>query len=119
MNIDEIINEGFKLFGKFKDVTTKNATRSKDKAHLLYAFVIDSDVKYIGRTELSLYKAMMRHEVGSVSQKTNHRVSGEIKAIHAKDKDVEVYILICPKDSNLDEKKKTILKEETLPWARR
>ncbi len=87
------------LKSNFKHTITKNL----EKRNLLYSFVSDSKVLYIGKTADTLKNRMNGYKNAGGSQRTNIRVKKEIIELLGKNKDVHIYILID--DANLAFKK--------------
>jgi len=65
-----------------------------EKRSLLYSFVSDSKVLYIGKTADTLKNRMNGYKNAGGSQRTNIRVKKEIIEILSNKKDVHIYILL-------------------------
>jgi hypothetical protein len=69
-------------------------TTNLDKRSLLYSFVSDSEVLYIGKTADTLKNRMNGYKNAGGTQRTNIRVKKEIVGLLSKKKEVHIYILI-------------------------
>jgi len=64
-----------------------------DSTNVLYAFVSEGEVRYIGKTTRTLPKRMQGYQNPSSSQSTNIRNNTEIKILLALKKNVDIYAL--------------------------
>ncbi len=64
-----------------------------DSTNVLYAFVSDGEVRYIGKTTRTLPKRMQGYQNPGSSQSTNIRNNTEIKILLALKKNVDIYAL--------------------------
>ena len=93
---NRLVNMGFRKFGewgiendKLRCVLTSDATAT----NVLYAFISDEVVLYVGKTVRSLKKRMYNYQNPGVSQSTSIRCNKLIYDATIKGKVVEVYAL--------------------------
>jgi len=93
-NLKRIGSIGFKPVGKWKLVEGKldfDLFDEPESANILYAFVVDSEVMYIGKTDRGLRSRMLNYRNAHVSQTTNTRNNeGLVKCLLQK-QSVEIY----------------------------
>ena len=111
----------FDYFDTFSGCFSRSA-KSKNLKYLLYAFVVDDDVKYIGRTELALFTAVERIKMKNPTQLTNKRLGEEISKVG--EGAVKVYVKKFsirnkPDPKFLDNEKRNVLNGEKLSWQKR
>ncbi len=70
-----------------------NLTKFRTKENVLYAFVVDLEVKYIGKTTQQLYKRMYGYMKPGALQTTNIRGHESIRECLQSDAAVDVYVL--------------------------
>ncbi|QRN84479.1 GIY-YIG nuclease family protein (plasmid) [Chloroflexota bacterium] len=95
--IEQLVNLGFEKVGFWmlqdKELIFDLVKNSEDEK-ILYAFVVNGDIKYIGKSIQSLQKRIYLYKVGHDSQKTNFRVNAElVTALSTTDK-VDIYAFI-------------------------
>lgn len=61
--------------------------------NVLYSFISNGDVKYIGKTIMKLYKRMNGYQNPGLTQSTNIRVNAIIKSFLNQSKPVDIFIL--------------------------
>jgi hypothetical protein len=62
--------------------------------NLLYSFIVDGEIKYIGKTTNELSKRMYGYQNPGTSQKTNSRIKALIKKQLEVEKFVKIFVLI-------------------------
>ncbi|NBB22363.1 GIY-YIG nuclease family protein [Runella sp. CRIBMP] len=70
-------------------LTSHQATRN-----ILYSFVSNGVIKYIGKTTMELTRRMYGYQTPGPSQTTNIRVNGKIKELLQTDQPVDIFILV-------------------------
>ncbi len=94
--LDRLRFIGFKLAGRCKLLDGKLAfelNEYADSKNVLYAFVVDGHLKYVGKTVLTLRKRMAGYRSPGPTQPTNRRNNGNIRDSLAQGKRVEIYAL--------------------------
>ena len=96
-SLQVITDLGFEDAGYwFKD--GENISYSLDKytkeINILYAFVVNGEVKYIGKSVQTFYKRMYLYKQGGGSQLTNIRNRKEIKTCLDKGMSVRIYVFV-------------------------
>lgn len=79
--MDELRKIGFSEIGRWANGPTGlefTLARHKEASPALYAFVVDDQVMYVGKTKRTLYQRMSNYLRGSGTQVTNIRVRAEI-----------------------------------------
>ena len=92
-----LIDIGFKKVGSWTMTNgffTHTITNQLMEKNLLYSFVCESEVFYIGKTTDTLKNRMNGYKNAGGSQKTNIRVKGKIVALLKASKSIDIYILI-------------------------
>ncbi len=118
----DIIDIGFAEMGHWFSSKTYNSEidyhvkDSKEKI-LIYAFTSENEVKYIGKTEITLDKRM--YDYRSVANKKHEgdmvkRIKKQLK----EGEGVKIFMLPFPPDSDisLNEKEKSLTKKFDPPW---
>ncbi len=68
--------------------------KSSKETNILYSFVVNGVVKYIGKSVQTLYKRMYLYKQGSGSQRTNIRNKEEIRVCLERGEEVKIYVFI-------------------------
>jgi len=90
IEIDFIQVGAWKILENELNLTLIDDTNPK---HALYAFILDQDVKYRGKTTNHFNKRMYGYKKPGPSQRTNLRVNNNIKTTLPKSSEVKVYML--------------------------
>lgn len=96
-SLRHLVNIGFEEVGYWsldKDQVTFALTKSANESNIIYAFVVNDVVKYIGKSIQTLYKRIYLYKQGGGSQLTNIRIKQEIKVCLARDDEVKIYVLV-------------------------
>lgn len=95
-NMEKLENIGFIKVGAWIRDSNLNHTITKhlDERSLLYSFISDSEVIYIGKTADTLRNRMNGYRNAGKSQRTNTRVKEQILDLLQNKKEVDIYILI-------------------------
>lgn len=126
MKTSDLLEKGFSSFGTFDECFSRLERDAKDLEYLLYSFVVDEEVKYIGYTVCNLWCAMDRIRRKHQSQTTNKNLGDRIS--ETGQKIVEIYFKKIPREHNLnskesekylDDEKKNVKGNEKLPWSKR
>ncbi|OUS08870.1 hypothetical protein A9Q96_00565 [Rhodobacterales bacterium 52_120_T64] len=94
--MDRLENIGFEKVGRWKLVNglvDLELTNLKNRRNILYAFVIDGDVMYIGKTVQPLEKRLYGYKYPRVSQTTNIKNNANILRCLSDNKVVEIFAL--------------------------
>lgn len=70
-----------------------NLTSHHTLKNVLYNFISNGDIKYIGKTQMQLSQRMYGYQNPGTSQTTNIRVNAAIKDLLANDQPVDIFIL--------------------------
>ena len=95
--MERLLNIGFKYAGKWVlhdnelDFELENPS---NKINILYTFVINTKVMYIGKSNRTLYDRMYNYKKNELSQSTNYKNSKRIKENILNGKVVEIYAFI-------------------------
>lgn len=73
---------------------SSNLSKSQKETNILYAFVVDDEVAYIGKSVQSLFKRMYLYKNCGPSQHTNIRNHASIKDCLEQGKTVRIYAFI-------------------------
>lgn len=96
-NLSQLEAFGFMKAGEWfvqKGQLTFDLRSFSDEVNILYAYVVDGEVKYIGKSVQTLRKRVYLYKLGHDSQKANFRVNGELmEALKNSDK-VDIYVLV-------------------------
>lgn len=87
---------GFRKVGEWKVLNrgiTPNFTELVNAQNILYAFISDSMVLYVGKTTRSLKKRMRGYKNPDTTQKTNKKVKQSIIEYLSSGKRIEIYAL--------------------------
>ena len=96
-SLQQLVNIGFEEVGHWfleADQVTFALNKSAKEANILYSFVVDGEVKYIGKSVQTLHKRMYLYKQGGDSQKTNIRNKADINACLVKGQQVKIYVLV-------------------------
>jgi hypothetical protein len=95
--MNRLINIGFTPIGHWSlynnRIQCKLNTHQKT-SNILYAFICNSEIKYIGKTTVGLAKRMYGYQNPSPTQSTNIRVNNLIKEVLLRDSPVDILILV-------------------------
>jgi hypothetical protein len=95
--INELFNIGFKYAGKWVlenntlDFILENYS---DSENILYAFVVDNNIMYIGKSNRTLYKRMYNYKKNEKSQSTNIKNCKNIFDCLINKKEVNIYVFV-------------------------
>ena len=67
-------------------------TEKSSISNFLYAFIINRDILYIGKSKQTLYKRMYGYRNPTLSQKTNTRINNLIRIQLMKNKIINIYL---------------------------
>ena len=96
-SLEQLLSLGFEEVGHWfleGDQVTFSLTKSSKEANILYSFVVNGEVKYVGKSVLTLHKRMYFYKQGGGSQKTNIRNRADINACLVKGQQVKIYVLV-------------------------
>lgn len=96
-SLQQLLGLGFEEVGHWfleGDQVTFTLDKSSKEANILYSFVVNGEVKYIGKSVQTLHKRMYLYKQGGGSQITNIRNKAEIKACLEKEHHVKIYVLV-------------------------
>jgi hypothetical protein len=95
--MDRLLKIGFTQVGYWTLTTNDEIEYTLNSNHntrdLLYSFISDGEIKYIGKTTQTLDNRMYGYENPGPTQSTNIRVNGLIKNLLTQDKPVDIFIL--------------------------
>lgn len=95
--MDRLIRIGFMQVGYWTLLTPEKIDYVLNSNHytrdLLYSFVSNGEIKYIGKTTQTLDDRMYGYQNPGPTQSTNIRVNGLIKGLLSQDKPVDIFIL--------------------------
>lgn len=91
--MQRLIDIGFEKVGKWylKDNKITFEVTSSGKTNILYAYIIDSEVMYVGKSSRTLKARLTNYKNPEPSQKTNMRVNNYIKESLIAGKQVHIY----------------------------
>lgn len=95
--MNRLLNIGFIPVGQWRlDINTikYNLTSNHSTSSVLYSFVSNGEIKYIGKTTMKLSQRMYGYQNPGPSQTTNLRVNSKIRDLLENDLPVEIFILI-------------------------
>jgi len=95
--LDRIRFIGFRSAGSCKFLDGKLAfdwSEFADSKNVLYAFVVDGQLMYIGKTVQTLWKRMAGYRSPGLTQPTNIKNNGNIRDSLAQGRRVEIYALL-------------------------
>ncbi len=92
-----LLKIGFQKVGSWKIVDgnlINELTSSRDAKNILYAFVANQEIKYIGKTTMSLYKRMYGYKNPGPTQTTNIKNNQRIKDSLNRGEHIDILVLI-------------------------
>ena len=95
--MDRLLNIGFTNIGYWalnNENIKYNLTSDETTKNILYCFVSNNNINYIGKTTKVLAKRMRGYQNPGPSQSTNIRVSQKIKELLLKNQPVDIFILV-------------------------
>jgi len=93
--MNRLLNMGFINVGHWtltNDNLKYNLISNQTTKNILYSFVSNGEIKYVGKTTTELNRRMYGYQNPSPSQSTNLRVNERIKELLKKDKPVDIFI---------------------------
>lgn len=96
-SLKKIIDLGFEDVGYWfldGERISYSLTASAKESNILYSFVVNGDVKYVGKSIQTLYKRMYLYKQGGGTQITNIRNRREIKSCLERGMVVRIYVFI-------------------------
>lgn len=96
-SLQQLLSLGFEEVGHWfleGDKVTFALNKSEKEANILYSFVVDGEVKYIGKSVQTLHKRMYLYKQGGGSQITNIRNKAQIKSCLERGQQVKIYVLV-------------------------
>jgi len=98
-DLEDLTEIGFEQSGHWEPkenggISFQQTNDSTEGENVLYAFVIDEDVRYVGKTARTIKDRMRNIEYADSSQQTNIKLQGHIKDLLEEGKDVDVYSLV-------------------------
>lgn len=93
-NLSRLIEIGFVHAGNWKQQFDKlafNLETLANNANILYAFIIEGDVKYVGKSIRTLKERMQNYKTPGPSQTTNIKNNARIKEALENNKNVKIY----------------------------
>jgi len=93
-NIQQLIDINFKYLGNwfFHDDELDNTIQNTDITNFLYAFVIDDNIQYIGKSTQSIKKRFAGYKKPGKSQTTNIKNNKNIKDTLKNNQEIKIYI---------------------------
>lgn len=94
--MNRLLNIGFVSVGHWtlnNDGIRYNLTSHHTTTNVLYSFISNGDIKYIGKTKMQLSQRMYGYQNPGPSQTTNIRVNAAIKNLLEDDQPVDIFIL--------------------------
>jgi len=91
-----LIDNGFMLAGTWSlknNSIIVSLTQHEYEKNILYSFVCDGIIKYIGKTTKTLHQRMYQYQNPGESQKTNHRVNALLLDSLKKGTKIEIFVL--------------------------
>jgi hypothetical protein len=95
--LQKLISLGFEQVGRWfwdGDDLNFELTQHQSKKDILYAFVVDGEVKYIGKSVLTLHKRIYFYKNCGPSQRTNIRVRDKLRACLKNGSQVLIYAFV-------------------------
>jgi len=92
-----LLDIGFKYAGKWlinNDTLEYKLENPSNKINVLYAFIENEKIMYIGKSTRTLNDRMYNYKNSDPSQKTNHRNKSRIKDSLLNGNSVEIYVFI-------------------------
>jgi len=94
--MERLVNIGFRMAGRWREVTGQleyDLDHHRTRTNVLYAFVCDGDVLYIGKTLQQLGTRFIGYRTPGRGQSTNIRNNAAIRALLKAGKDVQIFAL--------------------------
>lgn len=94
--MNRLLNIGFTSVGHWTLKNNKvkyNLISHHTASNVLYSFISNGDIKYIGKTKMQLLQRMYGYQNPGPSQSTNIRVNAAIKSFLATDQPIDIFIL--------------------------
>lgn len=94
--LERLQSIGFLCVGRWRldaDQLRANLNAHKGAKNVLYAFVVDDELKYVGKTVRTLTDRMNGYRYPGDSQPTNRKNHGEIRKALGKGKRVDIFVL--------------------------
>lgn len=94
--MNRLLNIGFVSIGHWTlnyDAIKYSLTSHHTTTNVLYSFISNGDIKYIGKTKMQLSQRMYGYQNPGPSQTTNIRVNAAIKNLLDNDQPVDIFIL--------------------------
>jgi len=92
-----LLDIGFKYAGKWiinNDTLEYKLENPSNKINVLYAFIENEKIMYIGKSNRTLNDRMYNYKISDQSQKTNYRNKSRIKDSLLNGNSVEIYVFI-------------------------
>jgi hypothetical protein len=96
-NLNKLQTIGFQKVGNWtlKDNTLDYSIDISNKnINFLYAFVVNDEIKYIGKSTQTIYKRFQGYKKPGSSQKTNIKNNANLKEVLMQSQAVDIYIFI-------------------------
>lgn len=94
--MNRLLNIGFVSVGHWTlrdNVIKYNLTSHHTTTNVLYSFISNGDIKYIGKTKVQLSQRMYGYQNPGPTQNTNIRINAKIKNLLDNDQPVDIFIL--------------------------
>lgn len=94
--MDRLVKMGFKRLGTWKlngNILNYELESGSELKNVLYAFISEGSVLYIGKTVQPLKKRMYGYQNPGPTQSTNIKANGFIRALCSSEKEVEIHAL--------------------------
>lgn len=95
--MNRLLNIGFINVGHWtitNNILKYHLTTHQTTKNVLYSFISNGAIKYIGKTTMELTKRMYGYQNPGPSQTTNIRVNEKIKGLLQSDQPVDIFILV-------------------------
>ena len=96
-SLQRLISLGFERAGRWfweRDNLDFKLTQFSNEVDILYAFVVDGDPKYIGKSVQTLYKRIYFYKNPGPSQRTNIRVNEKLNECLKQGSSIDIYIFV-------------------------
>jgi len=94
-------NLGFEFIGEWIlefDTIDFRLQKHKDRSNILYAFVVDEKIMYVGKSTQTLYKRMMGYKNPGPTQSTNINNNARIHKTLSDNRPVKIYVFVQDQD---------------------
>lgn len=94
--MNRLLKIGFISVGHWttaKNSIKYNLTSHHTTSNVLYSFISNGDIKYVGKTKVQLSQRMYGYQNPGPSQTTNIRVNAQIKNLLDNDQPIDIFIL--------------------------